>query len=190
MIFTETKLPGAFVIDLERFEDERGFFALSWSEKAFNEHGLDPRLVECNVSFNRRRGTLRGMHYQAAPHGQTKLVRCTAGAIHDVIIDLRPDSPTFKQWISVELSAENRSMLYVPIDFAHGFQTLTDQAEVLYQMSSVYKSEAARGVRWDDAAFGIAWPIAEPIINERDRNYSDFSVEDTAASANLRGSAI
>jgi dTDP-4-dehydrorhamnose 3,5-epimerase len=175
MIFNETKLKGAFVVELERFEDERGFFAVSWSEKEFAERGLESRLVECNVSFNRKKGTLRGMHYQQSPHGQVKLVRCTMGAIYDVIVDLRPASPTFKQWVSIELAANNRLTLYVPKDFAHGFQTLEDASETLYQMSSPYAPGSGRGVRWNDPAFGIQWPkTAEIIINERDRTYPDF----------------
>ncbi|PYV49853.1 MAG: dTDP-4-dehydrorhamnose 3,5-epimerase [Acidobacteria bacterium] len=177
MIFIETKLAGAFVIELERFEDERGFFATSWSANDFSERGLDPVLVQCNVSFNHKRGTLRGMHYQQSPHGQAKLVRCTNGAIYDVVIDLRKDSPTFKQWVSVELTADNRLMLYVPVDFAHGFQTLADKTEVFYQMSGVYKPEYGRGVRWNDSVFGITWPIDHPIINERDRAYCDFEAD-------------
>ena len=174
MIFTETRLKGAFLIEPERFEDERGFFALSWSRAEFGARGLSARLVECNISFNRRRGTLRGMHYQLAPHAQAKLVRCTMGAVYDVIVDLRPDSPTFKQWVAAELSADNRLMLYVPEGFAHGFQTLEDGSEVFYQMSDVYAPQSARGVRWDDPAFRIAWPPGERVINARDRTYPDF----------------
>lgn len=172
MIFTETKLPGAYVIDVEKFEDVRGFFALSWSEKEFADRGLNPRLVECNISFNKRKGILRGMHYQIAPHAQAKLVRCTMGAIYDVAIDLRPDSPTFKQWVGVELTAENRLLFYIPEEFAHGFQTLCDSTEVFYQMAQCYHSESARGVRWDDPAFGIEWPLGEPFMLERDKSYA------------------
>ncbi|HMF58149.1 MAG TPA: dTDP-4-dehydrorhamnose 3,5-epimerase [Pyrinomonadaceae bacterium] len=175
MIFTETKLKGAFVIELERFEDERGFFALSWSEKEFSERGLESRLVECNISFNRKRGTLRGMHYQQSPHGQVKVVRCTMGAIYDVIVDLRPDSPTFKQWVGVRLTASNRLMLYIPEGLAHGFQTLEDDSEVLYQMSSPYVAGSGRGVRWNDTAFRIEWPEeTKRIIIARDSEYADF----------------
>jgi dTDP-4-dehydrorhamnose 3,5-epimerase len=174
MLFHETKLAGAFVIEPERLEDERGFFARLWSEQDFEEHGLAPHFMESNTSFSRKRGTLRGMHYQASPHGQVKLVRCTSGAIFDAIIDLRPGSPTFKQWDSVELSADNRLMLYVPVDFAHGFQTLADETEVTYQMSSPYHPASSRGVRWDDPAFGIVWPDAERTIIARDREYPDF----------------
>jgi dTDP-4-dehydrorhamnose 3,5-epimerase len=178
VIFKETKLQGAFIVELDKFEDERGFFAHSWSERKFAERGLDSRVVECSISFNRKRGTLRGMHYQAAPHGQVKLVRCTMGAIYDVIIDLRTGSQTFKQWIGVELTAENRRMLYIPTDFAHGFQALEDNTEVVYQMSAAYAPESGRGVRWNDPAFDIHWPGApEIIINERDRTYPDFGRE-------------
>jgi dTDP-4-dehydrorhamnose 3,5-epimerase len=175
MIFTETKLPGAFVIDLEHFEDERGFFARCWSEVEFADRGLNPRAVETNISFNRKAGTLRGMHFQIAPHAQPKLVRCTAGAIYDVIIDLRPELVTFKQWIAVELTAANRRQLFIPEGFAHGFQTLVDDTEVLYQMSAPYVAESARGVRWNDPAFGIDWPAAERIIIARDQTYPDFN---------------
>lgn len=174
MIFTETKLRGAFVVEPERFEDERGFFARTWSQKEFSEHGLDARMVECNVSFNKKKGTLRGMHFQAAPHGQAKLVRCTAGAIYDVIVDLRPDSSTFRQWTGVELTARNCRMLYVPEDFAHGFQTLEEDTEVFYQMSEYYAPQSSSGVRWNDPAFGIEWPPDERTIIARDRAYPDF----------------
>lgn len=177
MIFTETKLPGAFVIELERFEDVRGFFALTWSEREFAAHGLNPRLVECNISFNKKKGTLRGLHFQRAPHAQGKLVRCTMGAIYDVIVDLRAESPTFRQWVAVELSAANRRQLYVPEGFAHGFQTLSDDTEVFYQMTEAFAPGSAGGVRWDDPAFGIVWPECaegERTIIERDRQYSDF----------------
>src|SRR6266487_3389064 len=160
MIFIETTLKGAFIIEPERLEDERGFFARSFCRKEFEDHGLNPNLVQCSISFNKKKGTLRGMHYQISPHAEAKLVRCTMGAIYDVIIDLRPHLPTFKQWIAVELTAENRQMLYIPEGFAHGFQTLTDNTEVYYQMSQFYYPEYSRGVRWDDPAFGIVWPEA------------------------------
>ena len=175
IIFKETKLKGAFVIEPERFEDERGFFARSFSDKEFAVHGIDPRLVECNISFNRKKHTIRGMHFQSAPHAQAKLVRCTRGAIYDAIIDLRPHSATFKQTIGEELSAENRLMLYVPQGFAHGFQTLEDNTEVFYQVSDYYAPGSAGGVRWDDRAFDIHWPAIEGVIvNKRDRTYPDF----------------
>lgn len=175
MIFSPTALPGAFVIEPERREDERGFFARTWCAREFEAHTLVTRLAQCSVSYNKRKGTLRGMHYQAAPHQETKLIRCTAGAIHDVIIDLRPASPTFKRHFGVTLSAENRRMLYVPVGFAHGFQTLLDDTEVFYQISEYYSAEHSRGVRWNDPAFGIAWPDDDRTISGRDREYPDFS---------------
>lgn len=175
MIFTETKLRGAFVIDPERFEDERGFFVRCWSEVEFADRGLNPRSVETNISFNRKQGTLRGMHFQIAPHAQPKLVRCTAGAIYDVIIDLRTESPTFKQWTAVELTAANHRQLFIPEGFAHGFQTLANDTEVLYQMSAPYVPASARGVRWNDPTFAIDWPPAERIIIARDQTYPDFT---------------
>jgi dTDP-4-dehydrorhamnose 3,5-epimerase len=174
MIFTELKLKGAFIIEIESREDERGFFARSWCEDEFKKHGLNPRLVQCNISFNKKRGTLRGMHYQVAPFAEAKVVRCTMGSIYDVIIDLRPDSPTFKQWVSVELTAENRRALYVPEDFAHGFQALSDNTEVFYQMSEFYHPECARGIRWNDPAFGIEWFSVPCIISRQDNEYADF----------------
>ena len=174
MIFTETRLAGAFVIEMERRSDERGFFARTFCRQEFEAHGLKPEVVQCNVSFNKRKGTLRGMHYQAAPFAEAKLVRCTSGSIYDVIIDLRPSSATFKKHFAVELSAENGRMLYIPEDFAHGFQTLQDDTEVFYQMAQRYSAEHARGLRWNDPTFGIAWPKGERIIIERDRNYPDF----------------
>ena len=174
LIFKETKLAGAFVIEMERHSDERGFFERTYCEQEFEVHGLNTRVVQCNVSFNKRKGTLRGMHYQAAPFAEAKLVRCTAGAIYDVIIDLRPASATFKQHFAVELSAENHRMLYIPEDFAHGFQTLQDDTEVSYQMGQRYSAEHALGVRWNDPAFGIKWPEGERIIIARDQNYPDF----------------
>lgn len=173
--FRETKLKGAFVIDPEKFEDARGFLARSFSAKEFESHGLNPRLAECNISFSSKRYTVRGMHFQKPPFAQAKLVRCTKGAIYDVIIDLRPDSPTFKQWLGEDLTAENRRMVYVPEGFAHGFQTLEDETEVFYQISNFYMSESEGGVRWNDPVFGIEWRVTDGVtINERDRNYSNF----------------
>ncbi|MEO7970259.1 MAG: dTDP-4-dehydrorhamnose 3,5-epimerase [bacterium] len=175
MIFTETELKDVYIIELERFEDERGFFACSFSQREFEAHGLVGRFVQNNVSYNRRRGTLRGLHYQAAPYGQTKLVRCTRGAIFDVAVDLRPDSPTFKQWVSVQLTQENRLMIYIPGDLAHGFQALEDETEVFYQVSEVYTPEANQGYPWNDPAFAVTWPLPhEPILNERDASYPCF----------------
>jgi dTDP-4-dehydrorhamnose 3,5-epimerase len=169
LIFTETRLAGAFVIDLERKEDERGFFARTFCEREFSSHGLESRFVQCNVSYNARKGTLRGIHYQAPPHDEVKLVRCTNGAIYDVIVDLRPTSTTYGHWISVELSADTRRMLYVPKGFAHGFQTLTDKAEVLYQISDFYEPSSVRGIRWDDPGLQVEWPPADRVISAADR---------------------
>jgi dTDP-4-dehydrorhamnose 3,5-epimerase len=174
MIFTETGVPGAFVVEPELLRDERGFFARIWCAREFAEHGLNPRLVQCSVSVSERKGTLRGLHYQAPPHAEAKLVRCTRGAIWDVIVDLREDSPAFLGHVAMELSAENRRMLYVPEGVAHGFQTLEDGSEVAYQMSAFHAPSHGRGVRWDDPAFAIAWPPGERIISDRDRAYPDF----------------
>ena len=174
MVFTETGLPGAFVVDIEPRVDERGLFARSWCRGEFEAHGLDPRLVQCSISRSVSRHTLRGMHYQAAPHAEVKLVRCTLGAIYDVIIDLRADSPTRGKYFGAELSAANHRALYVPEGFAHGFLTLAEESEVFYQMSEFYQAEAARGVRWDDPAFGIIWPARPQVISERDATYQDF----------------
>ena len=171
MRFIETKLKGAYVIEIEPIFDNRGFFARSWCQQEFSDRGLDPNLVQCNISFNAKKGTLRGMHYQVNPHEEAKLVRCTQGAIYDVIIDIRPDSPTFKGWIDVVLSADNRRMLYISRGFAHGFQTLDDNSEVFYQMSNVYHPESARGIRWDDPEFRLEWQIESKIISERDLSY-------------------
>ena len=174
MIFKETKLKGAFIIEPERIEDERGFFARTFCRKEFEANGLNPNLVQCSVSFNKKKGTLRGMHYQTAPHEETKLVRCTRGAIYDVMLDLRRDSPTFKQWVSAELTGENQRMLYIPEGVAHGFQTLQDETEVMYQMSEFYNSEMARGVRWNDPSFAVQWPREPLVISSKDAGYSDF----------------
>src|SRR5579864_7054776 len=175
VIFRETRLKGAYVIEPEKRQDDRGFFARSFCMREFLEHNLNPNTAQCNISFNRKKGTLRGMHYQAAPFGECKLVRCTQGAIYDVIIDLRPNSPTFKQHVAEALAANEHKILYVPQGFAHGFQTLEDNSEVFYQMSEFYSPEHARGVRWNDPAFAISWPVSEPIMIERDRNYPDFT---------------
>lgn len=174
MIFQETKLSGVFEINLQPAHDSRGFFARSWCQKEFENRGLDPKVVQCNVSFNKRKGTLRGMHYQAAPNAEAKLVRCTSGSVYDVVIDLRPVSATFKEWIAAVLSSVERNMIYVPKGCAHGFLTLEDDAEVFYQMSEFYSAESARGVRWNDPAFQIAWPAPVEVISERDQAYGDF----------------
>jgi len=171
MIFTETKLKGAYVIDIEPREDERGFFARSWCADEFEKHGLSTHLVQCNISFNKKRGTLRGMHYQTEPYPEAKLVRCTTGALYDVIIDLRSDSQTFKQWLGVKLTAGNHRALFVPFGFAHGFQTLVDDTEAFYQMSEFFHPECARSVGWDDPSFGIKWPVSNVIVSEKDQLY-------------------
>jgi dTDP-4-dehydrorhamnose 3,5-epimerase len=180
MIFRATGIDGAWVIEAEQLGDERGFFARTWDAEEFAERGLNPRLAQCSISYNRARGTLRGLHYQAAPFEEAKLVRCTAGAIFDVVVDLRPESSSFKGWFGEELSAENRRALYVPEGCAHGFLTLADDSEVHYQISQFYSPEAARGVRWDDPAFGITWPGEVVVINDRDRTYPDFRPERAA----------
>jgi dTDP-4-dehydrorhamnose 3,5-epimerase len=174
MTFDETVISGVFEIRINRMPDNRGFFARTWCRNEFEEHGLEPVLKQCSISYNARKGTLRGMHYQAAPFAESKLVRCTQGAIYDVVLDLRPQSPSFKNWIAVTLTAENRNMVYMPKGCAHGFLTLQEQTEVFYQMSEVYNAESARGVRWDDPAFRIAWPEKVEVISERDRTYPDF----------------
>jgi dTDP-4-dehydrorhamnose 3,5-epimerase len=173
MRFVQTKVAGAFLIEPEPIADERGFFTRTWCRDEFADHGLSPELAQANLSFNHHQGTLRGLHYQQAPHQEAKLVRCTRGAIFDVALDLRPESPTYRAWFGAELDADNRAMLYVPEGCAHGFLTLTDAAEVAYQMSAPYAPEAARGVRFDDPAFGIEWPGEVVVINERDRGYPD-----------------
>lgn len=171
MRFVGSAISGVLLIEIEPQPDERGFFARSWCSEEFARHGLNPALAQCSISFNLRRGTLRGMHWQAAPHPETKLVRCTAGAIYDVVLDLRPDSGTLGRWQAFELSAANRHMVYVPEGVAHGFQTLADGSEVFYQISESYHPECARGVRWDDPAFGIAWPLPVSALSEKDRSY-------------------
>lgn len=171
MIFVETRLKGAFVIKPERKEDARGFFARVWCQREFEAHGLNSQLAQCSVSFNKNKGTLRGMHRQEAPYPEAKTVRCTMGAIYDVILDLRPDSASFNQWIAVELTATNRWMLYIPGGMAHGFQTLEDNTEVFYQISEFYHPECESGLRWNDPAFEIKWPLAVSMIAERDNTY-------------------
>ncbi len=174
MKFTPAPLDGSYIVDLDRHEDQRGFFARSWCAREFEAQGLSARLVQCNISWNRSRGTLRGMHYQTAPFAEAKLVRCVRGVIHDVVLDLRPDSATYRGHFGLELSAENRRLIYVPEGVAHGFLTLVDDTEVLYQMSEFYDPEHAAGVRWDDPAFGIPWPSEVLVISDRDRKYPDF----------------
>lgn len=173
MVFSETDLAGAYVVDIEPHADERGFFARTWCGREFEAHGLNPRLVQCSMSSNRRKGTLRGLHYAVAPYAEAKLVRCTSGAIYDVIVDLRPQSATRRQSFAVVLSAANHRALYVPEGFAHGFLTLADGCEVLYQMSEFYHADAARGVRWNDPAFGIDWPETPVVMSDKDATYPD-----------------
>ena len=180
MIFTETPLVGAYVIELERLEDERGFFARSWCAEEFRRKGLDATVAQANVSLNTHSGTLRGMHYQAPPFAESKVVSCTKGAIFDVIIDLRSDSSTFLHWFDVELNANNRKALYVPKFFAHGFLTLEDDTEVTYLISEFYSPQHARGLRWNDGMFGIRWPKPPQLLSAKDRQYPDARPEDFA----------
>jgi dTDP-4-dehydrorhamnose 3,5-epimerase len=179
MNFLETKIPGAFLIALETSEDERGFFARTFCENEFRVRGLDPRVAQCSVSFNRHKGTLRGMHYQVPPHAEAKLVRCTRGAVYDVIADTRESFPTFRQWAGIELSATNGKMLYIPKGVAHGFQTLEDSSEVFYQISESYHPESARGFAWNDVVFSITWPLTPTSMSHKDRSYPPF--EDSIA---------
>lgn len=174
MIFTETKIFGVIIIEPESLADERGFFARSFCQREFKDHGLNPDIVQCNISFNRKRGTLRGMHYQAHPYEEAKLIRCTKGALYDVALDLRKNSPTYQKWVSVELTEENRKMIYISEGVAHGFQTLEDDTEIFYQMSQFYNPESARGVRYDDPAFGIDWPIFPAIVSSKDASFTSF----------------
>lgn len=175
MIFTETPLAGAFLIDPEMHQDERGFFARTWCKDEYARHGINTSIVQCNISFNIAKDTLRGMHYQKSPYEEAKLVRCTMGAIFDVIVDLRFNSPTYAHWFSTELTAENRRLLYIPQGIAHGFLTLVDKTEVFYQMSEFYHAESAFGVRWNDPAFGIRWPTEPRLISDKDEHYPDFN---------------
>jgi len=173
--FHKAEVEGAYIIELDRLEDNRGFFARTWCQKEMEAHGLAARVAQANVSFNRRAGTLRGMHYQVAPHEETKLIRCTRGALYDVIVDLRPDSPSYKQWTSVELKADTYKMLYVPAHFAHGFITLEDETEAIYFVSEFYTPGAEQGLRWNDPRFGISWPRSVEVISEKDANWPDYS---------------
>lgn len=174
MLYQETPLTGAYVIELEKIEDERGFFSRSWCMNEFATRGLDTSLVQCNVSYNKQKGTLRGLHYQVPPHAETKVVRCTRGALYDVIVDLRADSPTFLKWFGVELTAANYRMLYIPKCFAHGFQTLEDETEIDYQMSEFYAPQASRGIRWNDPRIGIVWPETDRTISKKDQKYVEL----------------
>jgi dTDP-4-dehydrorhamnose 3,5-epimerase len=175
MIFTETPLKDAFVIDLEKLEDERGFFARCWCQREFESMGLNPRLAQCSISRTKDKGTLRGMHYQTQPFEEAKVVRCIRGSIYDVIVDIRPDSPTYRGWFGISLSADDHRSVYAPEGFAHGFATLEDDVEILYQISQFYAPEHARGFRWNDPLFAIQWPIEPCFMSERDRTYPDFS---------------
>ncbi len=174
MKFKETQLPGGFVLEIERRGDDRGYFARAWCQTELAAYGLDPTAVQANVGFSQRRGTLRGMHFQRAPHAEVKIVRCTRGAVFDVMIDLRPNSPAEGQWVGVELTAENGKLLYIPEGFAHGYQTLTDEAEIHYMTSKAYAPDAAAGVRYNDPAFNIAWPLEVASISDADRSWPDY----------------
>ncbi|HEY7986648.1 MAG TPA: dTDP-4-dehydrorhamnose 3,5-epimerase [Methylophilaceae bacterium] len=174
MRFVPTPIVGAYVVEPELIEDERGFFARTYCRDEFLANGLNPDLLQCSISFNKRRGTLRGMHYQKAPYAETKLVRCTQGAIFDVIIDLNRESASYLQWFGIELTAEKRNALYIPPGLLHGFQTLSDDAEILYQISEVYRPEYSAGFRWNDASFGIDWPEPVTVMSQRDKSYPDF----------------
>lgn len=174
MIFSKTKLEGALIIKIDKKKDERGFFARTWDSKKFKEFGLNFKFVQNSISFTKKKGTIRGMHYQIAPHTETKIVRCTQGKILDIIIDLRLKSPTFKKWISVELSSKNYKMIYIPKGFAHGFQTLEDNSEVIYQISEFFMPKYAKGIRWNDPMFKIKWPLKPTIISKKDKDYQFF----------------
>lgn len=176
MRFVATPIAGAFLVETEPAVDDRGFFARTFCRDEFMAHGLEPDLAQCSISFNKRRGTLRGLHYQTKPYEEAKLVRCTQGGVFDVMLDLRLDSPSYLAWFGVELNAMNRHALYIPEGVAHGFQTLTDDTEVFYQMSKSYHPESARGVRWNDPAFNIRWPHSEPTISVRDQSYPSWEV--------------
>ena len=174
MKFTEMPIAGVILVELEPASDDRGFFARTYCREEFTRHGLDPEIAQCSMAFSAKAGTVRGMHYQRDPHGEVKLIRCTRGAVYDVVVDLRSDSSTFRRWYGVELSADNRRMLYIPRGIAHGYQSLQDGTEISYQMSTPYHPEAAAGVRWDDPAFGVIWPLEVTVIAERDRTYPNF----------------
>ena len=171
MQFRASRIAGAWVIDITPIHDRRGFFATTWLPDELRQHGIDPVVAQCNLAFNHQRGTLRGLHFQTPPHAQSKIVRATRGALLDVIVDLRPDSPTCRQWESIELTADNRRMLYIPAGLAHGYLTLTDDAEMFYQASSPWAPQAEAGVRWNDPAFGITWPFEPTVISEKDRTW-------------------
>jgi dTDP-4-dehydrorhamnose 3,5-epimerase len=177
MIFRPTTLDGAYLIEIQKLEDERGFFARTWCQREFEENGLNPRLVQCDLSYNKKEGTLRGMHYQVAPFQEAKVVTCIKGAIYDVVIDLRPESATYLEYLSLTLKEDDYKMLYIPEGFAHGFLTLANNTSVFYQMSEFYAPEYARGVRWNDPAFKVQWPAEVRVISSRDASYSDYVLE-------------
>ncbi len=177
MIFTETNVNGVYVIELEKIGDERGFFARAWCEHEFGQHGLNTNIVQCNSSFCKSKGTLRGLHYQRKPHEEVKVIRCFRGAIFDVALDIRETSPTFRQWTAVELTEQNRKMLYVPEGCAHGYISLTDNTEIYYLVSEFYHPESEGGVRWDDPAFGIDWPVRPTVLSDKDRNHPYWDIE-------------
>jgi dTDP-4-dehydrorhamnose 3,5-epimerase len=187
MLFNKTKIDGAFVIGLEPREDIRGYFARTFCVQEFQAHGLNPRVVQCNVSFNKRKGTLRGMHWQAPPSAEVKLVRVVRGAIRDVIVDLRTGSRTYLQHVAVDLTADNALALYIPEGFAHGFQTLEDDTEVFYQMSEFFSPEHARGAPWDDPAFGIQWPLPDPVMNDRDKSWPSLPAPGSSIGSPVTG---
>ncbi len=172
MLFTETKLAGSYVIEIEKLEDERGFFSRSWDTLEFKKKGLETNFVQCNISFNKTKGILRGLHYQKNPHWETKIIRCTKGRIYDVIVDLRNDSPTKNEWVGVELTDINHKMIYIPDGFAHGFQTLENNCEVFYQMSKEYNENSSTGKKWNSSDFNIIWPITPPILSKKDKNWN------------------
>ncbi len=174
MNFTASRIPGAWIIDIAAIHDPRGFFAMTWLPGEFRKHRIEPALAQCNLAFNHKRGTLRGMHFQAAPHAQAKIIRCTRGGLLDVIVDLRPESPAYRQWDAVELTAENHRMLYMPEGVAHGYLTLTDGAEAYYHASTPWQPSAESGVRWNDPAFAIAWPFAPVMISDKDAAWPDY----------------
>ncbi len=182
MKFTALSVAGSYLVEPEPVEDERGFFARTFCREEFARHGLNPGLMQCNVSYNRLGGTLRGMHYQKAPYAEAKLVRCTAGVIFDVVLDLRPESASYLRWEGIQIGAEDHRAIYIPEGCAHGFLTLVDASEVFYQMSAAYHPEAAAGVRWNDPAFGIEWPRTEIIISERDGNFKPWEHTANASS--------
>lgn len=177
MIFTELELKGAYLVEVKKIEDDRGFFGRAWCANEFTEHGLNRNFVQMNTSFTKKKGTIRGMHYQVDPYQEVKFIRCTRGRIWDVIIDLRPDSPTFKKWVGNELTADNYRMVYVPENFAHGFITLEDNSEVYYPVTQFYTPGAERGLRWDDPSFNIKWPVEVTLVSEKDRSHMDFSID-------------